>query len=819
MAERVGRVARRTGVAAAAALTIGAIGVGALAGTVDAAIDGDTVNVIDLAGASSPFDITMAHNPERREYLVVWNERLGANDGVHALRLDRDGQALGSRFQIAVEGTDMQSRPPEVAYNPDTDQYAVVFERSVGTNPGGGQTSHVFAQLVDDTGGLVGGEVMISPDFGAYFFCAAMEPDIAFDSTSGGYLVAYTKDDALNADPGLCDGLPADAGDRLVIQSVGADLTPGALTLGPNPGNKTLRSKVEIVPHASNGTFMVMEEIDFHTDQTFLTGRAYIYESDRTLVREIELPESEPAGYFGEVNVASDPVTGNWLLMWVHNRVSETITHVVDASGTTVVAPHVGVAGYQVSDVVAVGDGTFVAWDAREGVVQLDGNGDEFFRTAPDGFGDTLGIGGYGAGGIGVDVLDGTPQMVVVGNAADVTDLATLAAVPAPPGMLPLAPARLLETRSGPGLTTIDGEFEGIGKRAAGSTLTLQVAGRGGVPADSRAVTLNIAEAGADGNGYLTAYPCDADRPTASSLNYRAGVVASSAVFVKLSAAGTVCIFTLAAADLIVDATAHVPVIGSVTPVVPARLLETRSGPGLATIDGSFLGIGRVPAGGEVELTVAGRGGVDADADAALITVTAVFPSEATFLTIYPCGAARPTASSLNAAAGSVVNNLVLAKIGTAGKVCIYSRAATDLVVDVGGFVPEGSGFGSIVPARLFESRTGAGLSTVDGLNLGGGRIAAGAVVQVQIAGRGGVPDDAAGAVLNTAAIFPDSNGYLTLFPCDQDRPLAASVNYAPGQVRANAAFVKLDGSGRVCVFSSAFTDVTIDVVGATRDG
>ena len=49
-----------------------------------------------------------------------------------------------------------------------------------------------------------------------------------------------------------------------------------------------------------------------------------------------------------------------------------------------------------------------------------------------------------------------------------------------------------------------------------------------------------------------------------------------------------------------------------------------------------------------------------------------------------------PLASSVNYGPGDVVANAVLAKIGTGGKVCIYSPAATDIVVDVTGYIPAG---------------------------------------------------------------------------------------------------------------------------------
>jgi hypothetical protein len=83
-----------------------------------------------------------------------------------------------------------------------------------------------------------------------------------------------------------------------------------------------------------------------------------------------------------------------------------------------------------------------------------------------------------------------------------------------------------------------------------------------------------------------------------------------------------------------------------------------------------------------------------------MLNVTAVRPDVAGYMTVFPCGATRPLASNLNFVAGDVVPNAILAKLGPAGKVCIYTSATTDLVVDVNGYVPADGALNSVVPAR-----------------------------------------------------------------------------------------------------------------------
>ena len=77
---------------------------------------------------------------------------------------------------------------------------------------------------------------------------------------------------------------------------------------------------------------------------------------------------------------------------------------------------------------------------------------------------------------------------------------------PAGSGFAPLTPGRLMDSRAGQ--STVDGQFAGIGVRAAGATTELEVGGRGGVPMDAAAVVLNVTVTDPEGSGFVTVYPC-----------------------------------------------------------------------------------------------------------------------------------------------------------------------------------------------------------------------------------------------------------------------------------------------------------------------
>jgi hypothetical protein len=119
------------------------------------------------------------------------------------------------------------------------------------------------------------------------------------------------------------------------------------------------------------------------------------------------------------------------------------------------------------------------------------------------------------------------------------------------PDVVPVSPARLLDTRSAN--STVDGVGAGGGVVAAGSVTVVEVAGRGGVPVDAVAAVLNVTVVGPGADGFVAVFPCGQATPNASSVNYRAGVDIANAVIVKLGPGGTACVFSHADTHLVAD--------------------------------------------------------------------------------------------------------------------------------------------------------------------------------------------------------------------------------------------------------------------------
>src|SRR4051812_4182211 len=378
--------------------------------------------------------------------------------------------------------------------------------------------------------------------------------------------------------------------------------------------------------------------------------------------------------------------------------------------------------------------------------------------------------------------------------------------------LIPIGPLRVLETRTGPGLGTYDGGFNGVGMRPADSVLALGLAGRPQLPSWARSVVLNITVTGAVGGGYLTVYPCDEPRPTSSNLNYQAGITRAVAVVARIGNTGAVCIYTQTATDVIADVTGLYPTGAAFKAMQPARLLETRLGPEFTTVDSQLVGIGRRPGGVTTEVKVAGRGGVPNNAISVALNVTAIAPTQPGFVTVFPCGEPIPTASTLNFGPGDIVPNAAIVKMGAGGSVCVFSNVETDLVLDVNGYDAVQSVARFMQPTRIVETRTA--LTTADHFLEGIGARPPDSVLEVAIGSRVGVPAAIRAAVLNITVTGATASGFVTVYPCDQSRPTASTLNFNVGQTVANLTVASTTKDGKVCVYTQRSTNLVVDLSG-----
>ncbi|MFE6906476.1 hypothetical protein [Streptomyces erythrochromogenes] len=345
-----------------------------------------------------------------------------------------------------------------------------------------------------------------------------------------------------------------------------------------------------------------------------------------------------------------------------------------------------------------------------------------------------------------------------------------------------LSPARLLDTRAGLGRA-------GTAPVAAGGEVSLQVAGRAGVPqSGAKAVVLNVTVTDPKSDGHLTVWPSGTTRPDSSNLNWTTGRTVPNQVVVPVGADGKVNLRNAGwgTAHLIADVFGYYSADASgstYTAAGPARLQDSRSAVGRP-------GTTPVPARSEVTLQVAGRGGVpQSGVKAVVLNVTVTDPKDDGHLTVWPSGTARPDSSSLNWTAGQTVPNHVVVPVGPDGTVKLFNASwgTTHLIADVFGYYSDdraGAGFHTAGPRRVLDTRTSGAVpargSTV--LDLSGNREL----------GR------AKAVVLNVTVTDPKSDGHLTVWPSGTTRPDSSNLNWTTGRTVANLVTVPVGADGKV---------------------
>lgn len=363
-----------------------------------------------------------------------------------------------------------------------------------------------------------------------------------------------------------------------------------------------------------------------------------------------------------------------------------------------------------------------------------------------------------------------------------------------PSRFTPVVPGRLVDTRRNLGATRL----------VAGRAVTVDVAGRLGLPAAATAVSANFTVVGPDADGYLTVFPCGGV-PNVSTVNFTTGSIVPNQAVVPLNASGDLCMVASARTDVIVDVNGGLSGTGTerFTPVAPSRLLDTRRALGGTT---------RRAANTAFELPLRGKAGIPTGATAVALNVTAVDPERAGYVTVYPCGT-PPDASNLNLLAGQTRPNLVVVRLSAAGSVCMKTaESTTDLLADVAGyFAPAGSAeFTPLSPLRFLDTRSTE--SKVNG-NSGGVAIPAQRSVKVVVAGQRGVPAEIDAVSVNLTVTGSQADGYLTAYPCGAV-PNASNVNFVVGVDTANAATIPTDASGAICLWASAATHMIVDING-----
>jgi hypothetical protein len=375
----------------------------------------------------------------------------------------------------------------------------------------------------------------------------------------------------------------------------------------------------------------------------------------------------------------------------------------------------------------------------------------------------------------------------------------------APANYIPMAtPFRILNTRTGAPI-------------GPNSSRTVRITGVGSIPNAAVAVVLNVTEVEDTAASLLTVYPAGTPKPNASNLNFNAGTTTPNLVTVTLGVGGGIVIYNAAGSvNVIADVEGYFEPLASPTPagefhpISPVRVCDTRS----STLAASACKTHGLLVGGTPMLTTVTTGGQipgGGTAEAAVLNLTAVVGSAATYVSVYPPASngtcATPSVSTINVLAGAVEANRVMVGLGPGPSgqdtaVCVFSaNGKINVLLDANGWfgtgaAPTGYQYQAIVPSRICDTRKAlAGCAA--------GTIGAGPsnVRSVSVAGVGGVPSASSitveAVIANLTAIAPTQGTFLVAYPADlSGAPNASDINLVAGATLPNLIVVQLDTSG-----------------------
>lgn len=387
--------------------------------------------------------------------------------------------------------------------------------------------------------------------------------------------------------------------------------------------------------------------------------------------------------------------------------------------------------------------------------------------------------------------VPGISSAKVDGNYAhsedDLAKLATKGSNPA--GYTATAPVRVLDTRSAIGTpTTTPVPTRG--------TVTLDLSSR--IPATATAAVLNVT-AIAGSATFVTVWPSGSPRPISTNLNLVAGDIRPNLVTVQLGADRKVSLYNnYGNTHLIADLAGWYDTAGAglYTALSPQRALDTRS-------------TSAVAARSKITLDLSSR--VPDTATAVTLNLTGVSATESTFVSAYPTGTTRSSASNLNLANASPTSNLVTVQLGTNRSIDLYNHnGSVHLIADLAGYYSPGAGarFVALSPLRIIDTR----------VNTTGWTAVSGGGSAFTLSMTGPIPSGATAAVMNVTGVSPTLATYLAVSPktsATPTRPSTSNVQLAKGQILPNLVSVALGTNRDVWMFNnSGSVDVIADLAG-----
>lgn len=249
--------------------------------------------LIQNDGGVSEVESSSAYNPDRQEYLVVWQAA-----EIWGRRVSSGGALLGPAFRISPTG---EGTSPDVAYSTAAEEYLVVWDNGV---------EDVRAQRVSDLGTLQGGVINVAigyvppPGFDGYYYD---QPAVAYASTSDRYLVVFRYRRDSDNSSGIIG--------QVLTSSGGLD---GSGHLVSQQSSTLLPEQPDVAYNRSRNEFLIVwqemvgSDIDIYGRRFKLTGGAGSLDPEFYIGNMLSIDEIAPA----VAAIPTMPTEGQYLVAW-----------------------------------------------------------------------------------------------------------------------------------------------------------------------------------------------------------------------------------------------------------------------------------------------------------------------------------------------------------------------------------------------------------------------------------------------------------------------------------------------------------------------
>ncbi len=299
----------------------------------DGTLDEEVVIGAEAAGGAQE-EADVAYGSAQGLYLAVWQDGRNGNDDIYGQLVTGGGALVGDPIAIAHDAG-QKERAPAVAYDPEHDEYLVVWEQEAILGLPGWS---LYAQRVDEEGNLLGGAIALCTAGGDQQNAA-----VAYNALAGAFLVVW--EDGRGGDGDIY-------GRSVVTESLGAEFALYDDVEAHGQGRPAIAAA------GGSGEYLVVWEHEGG-------GAVAIYGRRTTVTGTVgaALAVAAGAGERRSPAVAATGRAGEYLVVWQHSA----------GSGAEVHGRRVSSEGALLGSemVLASGAGDHLhldlAWDARSG--------------------------------------------------------------------------------------------------------------------------------------------------------------------------------------------------------------------------------------------------------------------------------------------------------------------------------------------------------------------------------------------------------------------------------------------------------------------